>query len=96
MKKGVAVGGLLALLTAAAMGQPSPSPPADLIALERQVSLKIAHVRIEGPSNSADLKRLLEAQRVDLEGEKALAGGDYKRAQENFLRANAIIGEVSQ
>lgn len=77
------------------LGQ-SPTPPPDLTKLERQVALKIAHVRIKGPSNSADLKQLGLAQRAQLDGEKALTAGDYQKAEQDFLRANVIITGISE
>ena len=91
------VGGaiVLAMLAGSALPQPS-SPPAELTALERQVSLKIAHVRIKGPTNAADLKQLSEAQRVQLEGEKAIASGDFKQAEQDFLRANVLISAIAE
>jgi hypothetical protein len=90
---GTALGGLIALVIVSALPAfaQSPAPPADLTKLERQVSLKIAHVRMEGPTNAADFKRLGEAQSAQFDGEKALKAGDYKRAEEDFVRANAII-----
>jgi len=63
--------------------------------MERQVSLKIAHVRINGPANAADLKQLGQAQRAQFDGEKALAAGDYKKAEQDFLRANVIITSIN-
>jgi hypothetical protein len=88
--------GLLAamiVMRAFAGAQPPPPPP-DLVALEKQVSLKIAHVRLQGPTNAADLKQLGEAQRVEMEGEKAMAAGDYKAAEQSFLRADVIINTI--
>ncbi len=72
------------------------APPAELTALERQVSLKIAHVRIKGPTNAADLKQMGEAQRAQLEGEKAIASGDFKQAEQDFLCANVLISAISE
>jgi hypothetical protein len=74
----------------------TPAPPAELTALERQVSLKIAHVRIKGPTNAADLKQLGLAQHAQLEGEQAIASGDYKKAEKDFLRANVLISAINE
>jgi hypothetical protein len=52
-------------------------------------------VRIKGPTNADDLKQLAEAQRVELLGERAMAAGDYKTAEQDFLRANVIITAIS-
>ncbi len=73
----------------------TPAPPPELTQMERQVSLKIAHVRIQGPANAADLKQLGQAQRAQFDGEKALTAGDYKKAEQDFLRANVIITSIS-
>ncbi|HEV3112693.1 MAG TPA: hypothetical protein VGY99_19585 [Candidatus Binataceae bacterium] len=91
------VGGVMVLtvLAGLALAQ-TPAPPAELTTLERQVSLKIAHVRIKGPTNAADLKQLSQAQRVQLEGEKAIASGDFKQAEQDFLRANVLISSISE
>jgi hypothetical protein len=69
-------------------------PPADLRRLERQVSLEIAHARGIGPTDPASFKRLQEAERYDLKGEQALASGDYKTAEDNFLRAQTLIRQL--
>jgi hypothetical protein len=89
--------GLLALALPAlpALAQ-TKAPPAELTALERQVSLKIAHVRIKGPTNLADLKQLGQAQRAQFEGEQAIKAGDYKKAEQAFLRANVLISTVNE
>jgi hypothetical protein len=88
------------LLVVAATGRPgtaqTPAPPADLIALDRHVSLRIAHVRIKGPSNAADFKQMLEAERIEAEGRKAMQAGDYRKAEDDFLRANVIIGRIAE
>ncbi|HEY2105108.1 MAG TPA: hypothetical protein VGH29_04960 [Candidatus Binataceae bacterium] len=90
------VGGMMVLFLAGLAPAQTPAPPAELTALERQVSLKIAHVRIKGPTNAADLQHLGQAQRAQLEGEKALASGDFKQAEQAFLRANVLISTVSE
>ena len=83
------------LLATVALARPglaqTPAPPSSLVTLEKEVSLKIAHVRIEGPANAAALKQLTEAERVAAQGEKAMAAGDYRGAEQDFLRANVII-----
>ncbi len=90
------VGALIALLTLSTpLLAQSKEPPAELTTLERQVSLKIAHVKIKGPTNAADLKQLGQAQHAQFDGEKAIAAGDYKKAEEDFLRANVLISAIS-
>jgi len=89
-----ACGAIAVLVLPACAHSPGPSP--DLRKLERQVSLKIAHVRIKGPTNAADLKQLGLAQSAQFEGEKAIAAGDYKKAEQDFIRANVLISTISQ
>ena len=74
----------------------TPAPPADLTKLERQVALKITHVRLNGPTNAADLKQLGLAQSAQFDGEKALAAGNYQKAEQDFLRANVIISGIAE
>ncbi len=85
----------LALPALVAIAQ-TKTPPAELTTLERQVSLKIAHVRIKGPTNAADLKQLGQAQRAQFEGEQAIKAGDYEKAERAFLRANVLISAINE
>ena len=62
--------------------------------MERQVALKITHVRLNGPTNAADLKQLGLAQSAQFDGEKAMAAGNYQKAEQDFLRANVIVGGI--
>jgi hypothetical protein len=87
--------GAIAVLALPAFSQ-APAPSPELRTLERQVSLKIAHVRIKGPTNAADLKQLGLAQRAQFEGEKAIAEGNYKKAEQDFIRANVLISTINQ
>ena len=47
---------MLAGAVPAVAGSDTPKPPADLVNLEREVSLKIAHVRGEGPTDPASAR----------------------------------------
>ncbi|HEY6420542.1 MAG TPA: hypothetical protein VIX59_16230 [Candidatus Binataceae bacterium] len=85
---------VFALADARAGFAQSSSPPAELIKLERQVSLELAHVRDAGPTDSAKRKQLADAHRLDLAGEKALSSGDYKAAEDNFLQARVLIRQL--
>jgi len=67
------------------------SPPADLVEMERQVSLELAHVRDSGPTDPAQRQQLFDASRFDQEGEAAIKSGDYKSAQENLSKARDIL-----
>jgi hypothetical protein len=67
------------------------NPPPELLQLERQVSLKMAHARDEGITEPSKLKTLAEAQAVDAEAEKALKAGEYERAENDFLKTKALL-----
>lgn len=68
--------------------------PAGLLALEREVSLKIAHVRDEGPVDPAKRALLTEAERLDRKGEQEIATADYQGASRDLLAANKILGSL--
>jgi hypothetical protein len=36
------------------------------------------------------------AQSAQFEGEKAIAAGDYKTAEQDFIRANVLISTINQ
>ncbi len=63
----------------------SPSP--ELVNLERQVSLELAHIRDSGPTDPAQRKQLFEASQLEQKGEAAIKSGDYKSAEDSLLRA---------
>jgi hypothetical protein len=67
------------------------NPPPELLQLEREVSLKMAHARDEGITEPAKLKTLADAQAVDAEAEKALKAGEYERAEDNFLKTRVLL-----
>jgi hypothetical protein len=69
-------------------------PPAELRSLERQVSLKLAHLRDEGSTDAGQRSQLNEAQQLDLKAEQEIAAGAYDRAQESLTRANAILARL--
>ena len=68
-----------------------PNPPAEVLQLEREVSLKMAHARDEGFTEPSKMKTLGDAQAVDAEAEKELKAGDYERAENGFLKAKAML-----
>ena len=87
--------GLIALIAFFRPGfAQTAAPPSSLVTLEKEVSLKIAHVQIKGPTNAADLKQLSAAERIAAHGEKAMAAGDYRGAEQDFLHANVIISVI--
>jgi hypothetical protein len=72
----------------------SPSP--ELVNLERQVSLELAHVRDSGPTDPAQRKQLFEASQLEQKGEAAIKSGDYKSAEDSLLRAQAVLRQLSE
>ena len=70
------------------------SPPQDLVKLERQVSLELAHVRDIGPTEAAKREQLFEARQFDQKGEDSIKAGDYKAAEDSLLRAQAILRQL--
>lgn len=72
------------------------SPPPDLVEMERQVSLELAHVRDSGPTDPAQRRRLFDASELDQKGEAAIKSGDYKSAEENLLKARDILRHLRE
>ena len=68
-----------------------PNPPPDLVQLEREVSLKMAHARDEGFIEDSKRKTLADAQTIDAEGEKALKAGQFERAEDDFLKTKVLL-----
>jgi len=71
----------------------APSP--ELVNLERQVSLELAHVRDSGPTDPAKRKQLFDASQLEQKGEAAIKSGDYKSAEDNLLHARTILRQLS-
>ena len=71
------------------------SPPADLVKLERQVSLELAHVRDIGPTDDIKRKQLFSARQLEQKGEEAIKAGDYKSAEASLLQAHVILRQLS-
>jgi hypothetical protein len=92
---------LFAALGAIAMTMAGPrpliagSPPPDLVKLERQVSLELAHVRDNGPIDDAKRKQLFNARQLEQKGEDAIKSGDYKSAEDSLLQARVILRQLS-
>ncbi|HLX37558.1 MAG TPA: hypothetical protein VKR29_07130 [Candidatus Binataceae bacterium] len=68
-----------------------PAPPPDLIQLEREVSLKMAHARDEGYPDEPRRKTLADAEKVDAEAEKALKDGEFERAENDLLQVKVLL-----
>jgi hypothetical protein len=71
------------------------SPPPDLVKLERQVSLELAHVRDIGPTDDIKRKQLFNARQLEQKGEDAIKSGDYKSAEDSLLQAHVILRQLS-
>lgn len=82
------------VLIAGATAAHAASPPQDLVKLERQVSLELAHVRDIGPTETVKRQQLFEARQLDQKGEDAIKAGDYKTAEDCLLRAQVILRQL--
>ncbi|HEV2171469.1 MAG TPA: hypothetical protein VGR40_10995 [Candidatus Binatus sp.] len=71
----------------------SPSP--ELVELERQVSLQLAHVRDNGPTDPVKRHQLFDASQLEQKGEAEIKSGDYKSAEDSLLRARTILRQLS-
>src|SRR5579863_10536920 len=71
----------------------SPSP--ELVKLEREVSLELAHVRDSGPTDPAKRKQLFDASELEQKGEAAIKSGDYKSAEDSLLKARDLLRQLS-
>jgi hypothetical protein len=90
----VALAVLLSPVLAVA-GSSSSRPSPELVQLEREVSLKLAHVRDEGPTEPAKRRKLQSAALLDEKAEKEIEAGDYRSAEDDLVKANAIATELS-
>jgi hypothetical protein len=97
MKTGTRVFAAIAALAALAGARPSgaASPPPELVNLEREVSLELAHVRDSGPTDPAKRQQLFNASQLEQKGEAALKSGDYKSAEGSLLQARDILRQFS-
>ena len=92
--KGVVVAAILSLIVPvsfAAETAAGGNPPPELLQLEREVALKLAHARDEGLTEPSKLKTLSEAQAADLEAERALQTGEYQSAETGFLKTKVLL-----
>jgi hypothetical protein len=71
------------------------SPPPELVKLEREVSLELAHVRDSGPTEPVKRKQLFDASQLEQKGEAAIKSGDYKSAEDSLLQAQVILRQLS-
>jgi hypothetical protein len=97
MKTGTRFFAAIAVVAALAGRGPAraASPSPQLVELEREVSLELAHVRDSGPTDPAQRKKLFDASQLEQKGEAAIKSGDYKSAEDSLLRAQAILRQFS-
>lgn len=74
---------------------PAASPPPELISLERQVSLQLAHVRDNGPTDPVKRQQLFDANQLEQKGEAQIKSGDYKSAEDSLQKASTILRQLS-
>jgi len=87
----------IAALATLANGRPAmaASPSPELVTLEREVSLELAHVRDSGPTDPVKRKQLFDASQLEQKGEAAIKSGDYRSAEDSLLQAQAILRQLS-
>ena len=86
----------IVIVRAASVVAANGAPPAELVQLEREVSLKMAHARDLGSIQPEKMKRLSDAHAIDAQGEAALRAGDYSTAETDFLKAKVILRDFDK
>jgi hypothetical protein len=76
--------------------QSPPEPPAEIVKLEKIVSLELAHVRDSGPTEPLRRKQLFEAHELERKAEAAIKARDYNSAEDNLLKARVILRQLAQ
>jgi hypothetical protein len=74
---------------------PAESPPPELVSLERQVSLQLAHVRDNGPTDPVKRQQLFDANQLEQKAEAQIKSGDYKSAEDSLQKAQTILRQLS-
>jgi len=72
------------------------SAPSDVVGLEREVSLRLAHVRDQGPVDAAKREQLSKAAGLEQESEAAISRHDYKTAESDLLAAKTILDNLGE
>jgi hypothetical protein len=86
---------VFAILIEACAALAASPPPPELVNLERQVSLELAHVRDNGPTDPVKRQQLFDASQLEQKGEAAIKAGDYKSAYDSLQKARAILQQLS-
>ena len=68
--------------------------PPELVQLERDVALKIAHARGIGYPDHARREKLAKAERENFAAQRAIAGGDYDTAVNRLLQAKVLLRDL--
>jgi hypothetical protein len=88
----------LILVTALSFGAPASyaqrAKPPELVQLERDVALKIAHARGIGYPDHARREKLAGAERENFAAQRAIAGGDYDTAVNRLLQAKVLLRDL--
>jgi hypothetical protein len=87
---------MLAIFGAADAIAADGGPPAELVQLEREVSLQMAHARDLGSVQPEKMQRLSDAHAIDAQGEAALRAGDYSTAETDFLKAKVLLRDLDK
>jgi hypothetical protein len=92
---------LLAAIAALATFAPNcparaESPPPDLVEMERQVSLELAHFRDAGPTDPLQREQLFNASQLEQKSETAIKHGDYKSAQDDLFEARELLRHLRE
>jgi hypothetical protein len=97
MKNGARLYAAIAALAAIVGTHPAmcASPSPELVNLEREVSLELAHARDSGPTDPDKRKQLFAASQLEQKGEDAIKSGDYKSAEDSLLHARVILRRLS-
>ncbi len=92
MRTLIVIGVFFAICTAAFAAQ-IETPP-DLVQIEREISLKLAHARGIGFTDRPRIEKLSQAEKYDRDGEAALKTGDFNAAEDDFLKAKMILHDL--
>jgi hypothetical protein len=85
---------LTLLAIAPVLARAGSPPPPEIVNLDREVSLRLAHVRDQGPVEDTKRHQLSQAADLEQKSEKEIAAGDYKDAESDLLAAKTILDNL--
>ena len=85
---------LLAPIVCACHSKARQAPPPEIQQLEREVALKLAHVRDEGPEDSQRRERLSAAHDADLRAEQEIERRDFTAAEADLIKAKSLLADI--